>query len=180
MIDSEDKKLMEKFEADTGKNAIWREKVTKGFLKWKRKQKKPSSKITSTQPILENTTLLKVQSNLQKIFSKLDNFEYRLKTLENRTLISKKKEVLGDVSDAHFFRILKTVYNSSEKKFGDFVPISVLTEKMQEYIPWSIEKVHSELYELFMNYKIDLQPGKNVEGIPLIQDGKTFVWFKLK
>jgi hypothetical protein len=31
-----------------------------------------------------------------------------------------------------------------------------------------------------MNYKIDLQPGKNVEGIPLIQDGKTFVWFKLK
>jgi hypothetical protein len=149
-------------------------------LNWKRKQKKPSSKITSTQPILENTILLKIQSNIQKIFSKLDNFEYRLKTLENRTLISKKKEGLGDVSDAHFFRILKTVYNSSEKKFGDFVPISVLTEKMQEYIPWSIEKVHSELYELFMNYKIDLQPGKNVEGIPLIQDGKTFVWFKLK
>ncbi len=179
MIDSEDKKLMEKFEADTGKNAIWRGAVTKGFLNWKRKQKKPSSKITSIQPI-ENTILLKVQLNIQKILSKLDNFEYRLKTLENRTLISKKKEGLGDVSDAHFFRILKTVYNSSEKKFGDFVPISVLTEKMQEYIPWSIERVHSELYELFMNYKIDLQPGKNVEGIPLIQDGKTFVWFKLK
>ena len=31
-----------------------------------------------------------------------------------------------------------------------------------------------------MDYKIDLQPGKEFEGEPLRQDGKTFVWFKFK
>jgi hypothetical protein len=67
-----------------------------------------------------------------------------------------------------------------EKRFGDFVPVSTLTESIKQYIPLPTEKIHSQLYELFMNYKIDLQTGKNVGGTPLIQDGKIFVWFKFK
>ena len=180
MIKSEDKKLMEQFEAITGKNAIWRGKITQAYLNWKKKQEGQKKRQISTIPKKINSVMLEVQSNIQKIFSKLDNFEQRLKNLEKKTSTSKKNEDLGDVSDAHFFRILKIAYSSSEKKFGDFIPISELTDKIREYIPWSIEKVHSELYELFLNYKIDLQPGKNVQGKPLIQDGKTFVWFKLK
>ncbi|MHA1376146.1 MAG: hypothetical protein ACTSR7_17860 [Promethearchaeota archaeon] len=180
MINSEDKKLMEKFEAETGKNAIWRGDITKNYLTWKKKQVGQKKRQIPTIKKKSDSIILEIQSNIQKIFSKLDYFEQRLKNVENRTLPSVKNEDLGDVSDAHFFRILKTVYNSSEKKFGDFISISVLTDKIREYIPWSIKKIHSELYELFMNYKIDLQPGKNVQGKPLIQDGKTFVWFKLK
>jgi hypothetical protein len=30
-----------------------------------------------------------------------------------------------------------------------------------------------------MEFKIDLQPGKSSGGIPLIKEGKTFVWFNL-
>lgn len=171
---------MEKFEAITNKNAIWRGKITKGYLDWKKKQGRQKKRQISTIQKKNDSVIIEIQSNIQKIFSKFDSFEQRLKNLENRTLTSVMNEDLGDVSDAHFFRILKTVYNSSERKFGDFIPISVLTDKIREYIPWSIKKIHSELYELFMNYKIDLQPGKNVQGKPLIQDGKTFVWFKLK
>jgi V8-like Glu-specific endopeptidase len=174
---SQDKKLMEKFKAETGKNAIWHGKITKGFLDWKKKQGKRKVKKTLTKLKTNDSVIIEIQSNIQKIFSKLNNFEYRLRSLEN---IKPKFEKQAKISENHFFRILKTAYNSSEKKFGDFVSISVLTDKIKEFIPWSTEKVHTELYKLFMKYKIDLQPGKNVDGTPLIQDGKTFVWFKLK
>jgi len=171
---------MEQFEAEKGKNAIWRGKITKGFLEWKKKQEKKKSVQTSTMQKISNSTINEIQSNIQKIFSKLDNFEYRIRNLETEKPVLKKKKKLGKISDDHFFRILKTAYNSSEKKFGDFVSVSALTDKIKEFIPWTNEKIHSELYNLFMNYKIDLQPGKFFDGTPLIQDGKTFVWFKLK
>ena len=180
MIDSEDKKLMEKFKAETGKHAIWRGEITKGYLNWKEKLGGKKKRKIPTIPKKKDSAILEIQSNFQKIFSKLDNFEYRLRTLENELPESEKIENLAKISDDHFFRILKTAYNSSEKKFGDFVSVSALTDKIKEFIPWTTEKVHSELFKLFMNYKIDLQPGKKAEGIPLIQDGKTFVWFKLK
>ncbi len=171
---------MEKFKNETGKNAIWRGKITKGYLKWKEKQGRQKKGQISTIQQKNYSVIIEIQSNIQKIFTKIDNFEYRLKTLEKKTPESENVERLSKISDDHFFRILKSAYNSSEKKFGDFVSVSALTDKIKEFIPWSTEKIHSELYKLFMNYKIDLQPGKKVEGIPLIQDGKTFVWFKLK
>jgi len=180
LLNSEDKKLMEKFKAETSKNAIWRGKITKGYLKWKEKQGRQKRKQISTIQKKNGSVILEIQSNIQKIFSKLNNFEYRLRTLEKTPLVHEEVGSLSKISDDHFFRILKTAYNSSEKKFGDFISVSTLTDKIREFIPWSTEKVHSELYKLFMNYKIDLQPGKKVDGVPLIQDGKTFVWFKLK
>ena len=67
-----------------------------------------------------------------------------------------------------------------EKRFGDFVSVSDLTEKIKEYLPLPTKDIHSQLYELFMEYKIDLQTGKNTGGTPLVQDGKEFVWFKFK
>jgi len=168
------------FEAETSKNAIWRGKITKGFLDWKKKQTKKKSVKTSTIQKISDSIIIEIQSNIQEIFSKLDNFEYRLRNLEIKKPVLEKEKKLGKISDEHFFRILKTAYNSSENKFGDFVSVSALTDKIKEFIPWTTDKIHSELYKLFMNYKIDLQPGKYVDGTPLIQDGKTYVWFKLK
>lgn len=180
MIDSEDKKLMEKFEASTGKNAIWRGKITKGYLEWKKKQTGKKRKQLSTTQTYKDSVIVEIQSNIQKIYSMLKNLDHRVNKLENKSSKSEKIEISGTISDRHFFRILKAAYNSSEKKFGDFVSVSALTNKIKEFIPWSTQKIHSELYNLFMSYQIDLQPGKKVEGVPLIQDGKTFVWVKLK
>ena len=179
-MNSEEQKLMKQFEAETNKHAIWRGKVTKGFLEWKKRQKKKSISKPSVKPLPTSSILNEIQINIQKIYSKLEDFESRIKILENKTLTSLEKKKFEDISDDHFYRILRVAYNTSEKKFGDFVLIFRLTEKIKEYIPWSTEKIHSELYKLFMDYKIDLQPGKNVEGIPLVQDGKTFVWFRFK
>jgi hypothetical protein len=176
LIDSEDKKLMEKFEASTGKNAIWRGKITKGYLEWKKKQTgKKKKQLTTTQTYKDSTIV-----EIRKIYSMLENLDHRVRKLEKESSKSEKIEISGTISEKHFFRILKTAYNSSEKKFGDFVSVSALTNKIKEFIPWSTQKIHSELYNLFMNYQIDLQPGKKVEGVPLVQDGKTFVWVKLK
>lgn len=63
-----------------------------------------------------NASLLnKIQSNVQKIFSKLDNFEYRLKYLENKGLTSQNLELIEYLSQHQFFRILKASYNSRDK-----------------------------------------------------------------
>ena len=178
-MNAKEKKLLEQFEAETGKHAIWRGKITKNFLDWKKRQVKKSANIQSAKTISYDLGLSEIQLNFKKIFLMLNAFEDRLKLLEDKASII-KKEIPKDISDDHFFRILKMAYNSSEKRFGDFVLVSALTKKIKEYIPWSTEKLHTEIYKLFIDYKIDLQPGKIIEGVPLIQDGKTFVWFKFR
>ena len=111
MIDSEDKKLMEKFKAVTGKNAIWQGKITKGYLTWKEKQGRQIKEQISTTQKKNDSVIFDVQSNIQKIFTKLENFEYRLKTLEKKSPEYENVEKLGEISDDHFFRILKSAYN---------------------------------------------------------------------
>jgi hypothetical protein len=50
---------------------------------------------------------------------------------------------------------------------------------MRNYLPWSTEQIHEQIYKLFMEYKVDIQPGKQKSGQPLKRDGKIFVWFAL-
>lgn len=119
-----------------------------------------------------------IQSNITDIHRKLEDFNRRLEKLEST--IGTDTESESEISEDHFFRILKLSYNSLDKKFGGFVLISDLTEKIKNLIPWSTERIHKHLYSLFLNYKIELQPGKMDRGTPLEQDGKKFVWFKLK
>ncbi|MHA1689546.1 MAG: hypothetical protein ACTSUN_09470 [Promethearchaeota archaeon] len=153
--------LINKFYEETGKHAIWGDRITKQYKQWKRSQ------INAL--------------NIEKIFAKLNEIEQRLMILENQVVPSPKKKTSKEISQEHFLRILRVVYNSCEKKLGDFIPISHLTEKIKEYLPLTNETIHEYLYELFMEYEIDLQPGKNTfGGKPLVQDGKTFVWFKFK
>jgi len=176
MTIEEEETLINKFQQETRKSY---HSLSIPYLKWRQTQiseelHRVNAKFFSASSILDN-----IQKNMQKIFKRIANLEYRLKTLESQELTPKKKKPT-DISDDHFFRILGVVYNSMEKRFGDFVSVSKLTESIKQYIPLPTEKIHSQLYELFMNYKIDLQTGKNVGGTPLIQDGKEFVWFKFK
>ena len=127
---------------------------------------------------LDMNLINKIQSEITNIYRKLEQFNHRLEKVENKFTINTKSVV--DVSEDQFFRIVKTSYNTLEKKFGGFVPISDLTEKIKDIIPWPTERIHKQLYSLFLSYKVELQPGKTDEGTPLMQDGKKFVWFKLK
>ena len=176
MTIEEEKTLIKQFSDETGKSY---HSLSIPYLKWRQTQinedvHRINAKFFSASSILDN-----IQKNMQKLFKKISTLEFRLKTLESQELMPKKKKPT-DISDDHFFRILGVVYNSMEKRFGDFVSVSNLTESIKQYIPLPTEKIHSQLYELFMNYKIDLQTGKNMGGNPLIQDGKEFVWFKFK
>lgn len=176
MTIEEEKTLIKQFSDETGKSY---HSLSIPYLKWRQTQindevHRINAKFFSASSILDN-----IQKNMQKIFKRLANIEYRLKTIESQEFTPKKKKQT-DISDDHFFRILGVVYNSMEKRFGDFVSVSTLTESIKQYIPLPTERIHSQLYELFMNYKIDLQTGKNLGGNPLIQDGKEFVWFKFK
>jgi NAD-dependent DNA ligase len=119
-----------------------------------------------------------LQAEIAIIHRKLDQFNQRLENIEKKVING--TESMVEVSENQFFRILKTSYNALDKKFGSFVLISDLTKKIKDSIPWSTERIHKQLYTLFLNYKVELQPGKIEEGAPLMQDGKKFVWFKLK
>ncbi len=168
--------LINQFEQETHKSY---HSLSIPYLKWRQTQineelHRMNAKFFSASSILDN-----IQSSLQKIFKRMSSIEYRLKTLETQEPTAKRKKET-DISDDHFFRILGVVYKSMEKRFGDFVSVSALTESIKQYIPLPTEKIHSQLYELFMNYKIDLQTGKSTGGTPLVQDGKEFVWFKFK
>ena len=136
----------------------------------------PTELISSIK--LDMNLIKNIQSEIFIIHSKLEQFNHRLKKVENRVIIDTESDV--EVSEDQFFRIVKTSYNTLEKKFGGFVLISDLTEKIKNLIPWPTERIHKQLYSLFLSYKVELQPGKTDEGNPLMQDGKKFVWFKLK
>jgi len=132
-----------------------------------------------TETLGVNTSIIKeIQSDIKDIHRQLDFFIRRLEKVEN--LVGIDSEPVAEISDDQFYRILKLSYNSLDKKLGGFVPISDLTEKIKDFIPWPTEKIHKNLYSLFLNYTVELQPGKSDRGTPLIQDGKKFVWFKLK
>lgn len=168
MRNEKERKLIEEFKKKyPKKHAIWREKLTKQFIEWKRKYKR----VDQTQ---------EKNSSIDKILFRLDSIEKRLSILEsnNENIISDKKTVI--ISKKKFLRTIKSVYNSLDKRFGDFASISALTEKIKETIPWSTEQIHSELYNLFMEYKIDLQTGKKTNGEALKRDGNIFVWMKFK
>jgi len=169
--------LMLQFEEVTGKNAIWRGKITSNFQKWAAKQKRKAiTNKKSTQTTLSSSTA----SQLQIILNKFQEFEIRISKLENTVFRLEPKEKIEEITKEQFNRTINTAYNSLEKRFGDFVSISALTKKIQDFIPWTKDKIHNELYKLFMEYKVDLQPGKRVDGDPLVKDGQTYVWFKLK
>ncbi len=168
MIIEEDTELIKEYERIyPKKHAIWQGKITNQFLKWKKKNK-------NRHQIQETVPLIK------KILFRLDSIEERLNILENikKNIIPKKAEI--EISKNQFLRIIKTAYDSIEKKLGDFISIFILTEKVKETIPLTTEQIHSELYNLFMDYKIDLQTGKKINGEPLLRDGNTFVWVKFK
>ena len=172
--------LMKRFKAETGKNAIWRGKITQGYLKWKQNLNKKQKRKKSSRSTSFSLKDKNLQNSSTQISSTLVKFEKRLTRLEKAVFKSKMERQDTEISEDHLLHIIKTVYRSEEKKMGNFISIPVLTEKLKKEIPWTTQQIHNELYKLFMDYKIDLQPGKLKMGQPLQQDGKTFVWFALK
>lgn len=155
------------------------EKFINGAKKLLAKPSETISEIPKPQIKTSNSTIQQIQSDIKLIFSKLERFDQRLKAIENEVQSSIPISETN-ISDDHFFRVLKSSYNSMTKKFGGFVPISDLTQTIKQQLPISEESIHQKIYSLFMDYKVELQPGKSDHGAPLVQDGKKFVWFKLK
>lgn len=155
------------------------EKFINGAKKLLAKPSETISEIPKPQIKTSNSTIQQIQSDIKLIFSKLERFDQRLKAIENEVQDSIPISETN-ISDDHFFRVLKSSYNSMTKKFGGFVPISDLTQTIKQQLPISEESIHQKIYSLFMDYKVELQPGKSDHGAPLVQDGKKFVWFKLK
>lgn len=172
-------KLMVQFEAETGKNAIWSGKITANFKKWAAQKEKRGKAIRITSSLQTNLSS-NINSKLEVILNQFQDFDRRLSKLENKVFKKEIERKTQDITEQQFIRTIKTAYNSLEKRFGDFVSISTITKKIQDFIPWPKDRIHDELYKLFMEYSVDLQPGKKIDGEPLVKDGQTYVWFKLK
>lgn len=178
-MNGKEKALMKKFEEETGKYAIWRGTVTKGYQQWKQKLSKKSLK-TSTKQISKSENFENISTELNLLITKITKMDARLKMVENAVFGDIKQQNTKKISEDHVLRIINTIYKSTQKKMGNFILISELTEKLKDYLPWSTEQIHEQIYKLFMDYKVDIQPGKQKSGQPLRRDGKIFVWFALK
>ncbi len=137
---------------------------------------KKKSSIPESSTTTKRIDLLETQ--VKSIMVKIDNIERVLSQLKSGVIKSSESQI--EVSQEHLLRIIKSVYASIPKSSGGFVPVPELTEAIKDYFPWTTKKIHQELYKLFSEYKVELQPGKSKGGEPLEQDGQKFYWFKLR
>ena len=77
-------------------------------------------------------------------------------------------------------KIVTEAYHRIDDKLGDMVTIPALTAKIKEKLGWDLQTIHEKLYNLYLNHKIDLQPGKIKEGVPMKIEGNVFYWFKFR
>jgi len=75
-------KLMLQFEAETGKYAIWREKITANFKKWAA-QKEKRGKAIRIRSASETNLSSNINSKLEVILNQFQDFDRRLSKLEN-------------------------------------------------------------------------------------------------
>ena len=76
---------------------------------------------------------------------------------------------------------LRQAYESVPSKMGDMVEISQLSHILAEETGWTINQIHNQIYQAYLEKRVDLQPGKVSGGTALeAEDGSKFTWFQFR
>jgi len=103
-----------------------------------------------------------------------------IKSFIEKLQAPKIKASRQDISDDSFYRIVSEAYHSIGNKMGSLVTIPELTRKISKRLKWDQQRIHDGLYQLYIDGKVDLQPGKVKEGSPMRIEGNTFYWFTFR
>lgn len=86
-----------------------------------------------------------------------------------------------EVSDDEFFSYVEQAYYTTKER-SEAVPIPKIRNKLIEYTGLSRDEIDLRLYRLFLQHKVDLQPGGSDDpSEQLVSDtGYRFYWFKFR
>ncbi len=183
-MSSNDLSLIEKYEEETGKKAILKGKETKIYLKWKNEQQKIENNInkdssSSLSNSMDSSLFLKIQKEIKQLSEKINSFDSRLSVIEEKLSNNNEMHFIKNISTDILLQTIKDIYNSSAKLIGDFVHLSTIIQKLKKNFYWSNEKIQKEIFQLFEDNKIQLFPGKTLDDVPFIKNGKSYAWFKI-
>ena len=125
-------------------------------------------------------------SLIQKVLPILENYDKRLLNLETKIEeLGLKMEKLAEKTHGRrwteddIYPYVREAYFTSPDRLKDLVPIPSIAQQVKAKIAIELDVLEDLLYALFIQNKIDLQPGKTRTGQPLIRNNHSFYWLKI-
>lgn len=88
---------------------------------------------------------------------------------------------LIEIPSSQFLFQLRQAYETVPSRMGDMVEIPILADILRKNTGWGIDQIYRQIYQVYLEKKVDLQPGKASSGNPLKgEDGSTFYWFQFR
>lgn len=78
-----------------------------------------------------------------------------------------------------FLDVLGTMIKDVPNKLGEMAPIPPVVARLGKTFNLPERAVEGLLYRLFVEEKVDLQPGKSRDGPPMVVDDAEFYWIKV-
>lgn len=127
-------------------------------------------------------TNIRTQKALKPLLSKLQfpsNYQLNVpKSLKGASILKLKEK---KISSGQFLFQLRQAYDTVPSKMGGMVEIPILAEILSKNTGWVIDQIYHQIYQAYLEKKVDLQPGKAVEGKYLeSEDGSRFYWFQFR
>jgi hypothetical protein len=127
-------------------------------------------------------TTIKTQTELKNSLTKIKQKSFTEliipKTLTGNSIIEIKSK---KISQEDFEKLLKTIYDKFPTKMGNMVELPTLAKKITEETGLDEKSIYEKIFELYLSKIIDLQPGKPVNGNPLVtEEGSKFYWFQFR
>ena len=127
-------------------------------------------------------TTIKTQKALKPFLLKLrfpPNHQYIYpKSLKGSSILRLEKQ---EISSDQFLFQLRQAYETAPSKMGDMIEIPILAEIVSKNTGWEIDLIYRQMYQVYLEKIVDLQPGKAINGKPLeSEDGSRFYWFQFR
>ncbi|MFW9992296.1 MAG: hypothetical protein ACFFD4_09640 [Candidatus Odinarchaeota archaeon] len=131
---------------------------------------------------LKSRTTVRTQKAVKPLLPKLQfPSNYTLtypKSLKGSSILKLEKRQIP--SDQFLFQ-LRRAYETAPSKMGDMIEIPILAEILSKNTGWEIDQIYRQIYQVYLEKKVDLQPGKAINGKPLeSENGSRFYWFQFR
>lgn len=131
---------------------------------------------------VKQKSVINTQTKLKPYIKKLtfpSIYEFTCpRTLKGASTLKLMKQ---SISMSDFLFHLQQAYQSVPSKMGDMVELPVLGEILARDTGWTINQIYEQIYQAYVDKKVDLQPGKVTTGEALeAEDGSKFFWFQFR
>ncbi len=132
--------------------------------------------------IVKQKSVIKTQKALKPFITKADfppNYRFTYpKRLVGASILRLE---ICEIPIKDFLFHLHQAYDTAPSKMGTMIEIPVLAEILNKNTGWEINQIYNQIYQAYLDKKVDLQPGKATNGKALeAEDGSRFFWFQFR